>query len=69
MKTLITVALWVVGLFSIGMTIYSFFQEKANPDSKFMYTIIWLLVALICFFVWIFMRRKEESEEEISIMK
>lgn len=69
MKTLINVALWVVGLFAIGMTMYCFLQERTQADSKFMYTIIWLLVALICFFVWIFMRKKEESEEEISIMK
>lgn len=68
MKTLIAVALWVVGLFAIGMTIYSFFQEKA-AKSNFMYTVIWLIVALICAFIWILICKKKESEEEISITK
>lgn len=69
MKTLITVALWVVGLFAIGMTIRNFLIERLESGGYFLTTIIWLLVALTCFVIWIFMRKKEESEEEISITK
>jgi hypothetical protein len=69
--------LWVVGLVALGPALYffnKFYQAPPADESSegmhfLAYAGISLLVSLICFAVFFFMKFREEGQQDISITK
>jgi len=65
MKTLYSVILWVVGLVSVALTAYYFFEFTKGQVALWM-PVLFFVIFCICAFLYFFTRPKEE---DISITK
>lgn len=68
--------LWVVGLVALGPAIWFLvkFSEAGDVDaggdtSSLVYAGIFLVVALICFAVFFYLKFKDEGDQDISITR
>ncbi|MCI0488836.1 MAG: hypothetical protein L0229_19770 [Blastocatellia bacterium] len=68
--------LWVVGLVALGPGIWFLvkFSQSGDVDTggettNLIYAGIFLVIALICFGVFFYMRFKEEGDQDISITR
>ena len=68
------VLLWVVGLISTGIAIWSFVQysEQKSENAGFNWMIVTIVCAVVacgCAFVYFFRKFRAEADQDISITK
>jgi glucan phosphoethanolaminetransferase (alkaline phosphatase superfamily) len=66
--------LWVVGIAASIGAIVCFWEYKQQPSenegfSWMIYSIICVLIACACAFVWFFRKSRDEADQDISITK